>query len=41
MWAIKMGFFPLYLLAALFALLSKLFGLISRSLERLLRWLFD
>ncbi len=41
MWVIKMGFWPLYLLAGLFALLSKLFDLVALSLDRFLRWLFD
>lgn len=41
MWVIKMGFWPLYLLAGLCALLSKLFDLIARALEGFLRGLFE
>lgn len=41
MWVIKMGFFPLYVLSVVCALLSKVFLLISRSIDDFLRWLFD
>lgn len=41
MWVIKMGFFPLYLIAGVCSLLSKAFGLIARSLDDFLRGLFE
>lgn len=41
MWVIKMGFYPLYVIAGACSLLSKVFGLAARWLDSFLFQMFD